>query len=77
MDHESLRTQVKAVELQAEKALLDHLAGLATDSAAMPSLPVDIRPAVTLDAVLAVAGAWSPDFPAEKLARLTQALSEG
>lgn len=69
----ALREQVKAIELQAEKILLEQLAGL---SGAGDRLPDNLVPAVMLDAVLAVASAWSGDYPAEKLARLTQTLSD-
>ncbi len=69
----ALREQVKAIELQAEKVLLEQLAGV---SGAGDRLPDDTAPAAMLDAVQAVASAWSGDYPAEKLARLTQTLSD-
>lgn len=69
----ALRTQVKAIELQAEKVLLEQLAAL---SGAGDRLPDNLVPAVMLDAVQAVASAWSADYPAEKLERLTQTLSD-
>ena len=69
----ALREQVKAIELQAEKVLLEQLAGL---SGAGGRLPDDLVPTVMLDALLNVASAWSDDYPAEKLARLTQTLSD-
>lgn len=69
LDHETLRTAVKAVELQAEKALLDALAHKTNRGADLPPIPVG-------DAIAAAANAWAPGCPAEKLARLTQALSE-
>ncbi|MCR6660378.1 MAG: TIGR02444 family protein [Asticcacaulis sp.] len=69
----ALRAQVKAIELQAEKVLLEQLAALSVGG---DSLPEALMPAVMLDAVLAVASAWSGDYPAEKLARLTQTLSD-
>ncbi|MFT4073930.1 MAG: TIGR02444 family protein [Asticcacaulis sp.] len=70
----ALREQVKVVELQSEKVLLEQLAALSVRSGAIPD---SLLPVVILDALLAVASVWSQDFPAEKLARLTQALSEG
>lgn len=69
----ALREQVKAIELHAEKVLLEQLAGLSTGA---DGLPDDLVPTVMLDALLNVASAWSDDYPAEKLARLTQTLSE-
>lgn len=69
----ALREQAKAMELQAEKVLLEQLAAL---SGAGDHLPDDLMPTVMLDAVQAVASAWSGDYPAEKLARLTQTLSD-
>lgn len=69
----ALREQAKAMELQAEKVLLEQLAAL---SGAGDRRSDDLMPAVMLDALLKVASAWSEDYPAEKLARLTQTLSE-
>jgi uncharacterized protein (TIGR02444 family) len=69
----ALREQVKAIELQSEKVLLEQLTGLSTGA---DGLPDDLMPAVMLDALLKVASAWSGDYPAEKLARLTQTLSD-
>ena len=69
----ALREQVKAIELHAEKVLLEQLAGLSTGA---DGLPDDLVPTVMLDALLNVASAWSDDYPAEKLARLTQTLSD-
>ena len=69
MDAEALRDKVKAVELQAERALLD---ALPRPSLATPALVVMTH----TQALMAAADAWSPGCPSEKLARLTQALSE-
>ncbi len=68
-----LREQVKAVELQSEKVLLEQLAVLSVNAESLPEALVRV---VMLDALLAVASAWSKDYPAEKLTRLTQTLSE-
>ncbi len=70
MDHESLRTTVKAAELQAEKALLDALQRMVCSDPAKPGMAIT-------DALTAAADAWAPGCPPEKLARLTEALSEG
>ncbi|MGN6207256.1 TIGR02444 family protein [Asticcacaulis sp.] len=69
----ALREQVKAIELQSEKVLLEQLAALSVRSGAVPD---SLLPVFILDAVLAVASAWSGGYPAEKLARLTQTLSD-
>ena len=66
LDREALRTTVKTAELQAEKALLDALPRGPQGPSTSPA-----------DAVKAAADAWAPGCPAEKLARLTEALSEG
>ena len=69
LDSEVLRNKVKAVELLAEKALLEALP--------LPPRPAAVTVGMTLTgAVMAAADAWAPGCPAEKLARLTQALSE-
>lgn len=70
MGHETLRTAVKAAELQAEKALMEVLERTVRAS----PVPAFLTAA---DAVMAVANAWAPGCPPEKLARLTEALSEG
>jgi len=62
----ALREKVKALELTAEKTLLDMLDGLRGGGQA----PVSGSLAVAADA-------WGPVPPAEKLAALAEALSEG
>lgn len=70
---QALREQVKAVELQAEKVLLEQLEALTIYRGCVAGERV---PVVMLDALMAAASAWSGDCPAEKLAILTQTLSE-
>ncbi|HST92024.1 MAG TPA: TIGR02444 family protein [Brevundimonas sp.] len=63
---EAIRTQVKAVELEAERRLLEALEALA------PAPAGPARPA--LDAMVAVARVWSPTTPRAGLVRLAQRL---
>ena len=69
LDSEALRDKVKAVELLVEKALLEALPRPPRAAAVTAGMTVT-------EAVMAAADAWAPGCPAEKLARLTQALSE-
>ena len=75
-----VREQVKAVELAAEKALMTLLESQSSpptlDVAALSVLP-GARNAVVLNGILAVATAWSPDTPLERLAQLSARLLEG
>jgi len=69
-----LRDSVKTVELQAEKALMAQLSGLCR-LRERQFLPPGVQTVLRLNALLAAASAWGTDYPAEKLARLTQALT--
>lgn len=63
----ALREQVKAVELAAERGLLEALEAL--------SAPAGPPPSDALPALAAAARAWSPVVPRAALTRLAQALS--
>lgn len=59
-----LRKEVKAVELKAERSLLDALEGIAGEGAGDP-----------LEALTAATAMWGPPPPAEALQRLVDAVS--
>ena len=63
---EAVRTQVKAVELEAERRLLAALEALAPGDAGPPGS--------TLEAMIAVARIWSPMTPRPGLVRLAERL---
>lgn len=65
-DREAVRAQVKAVELEAERRLLNALEALGPSSSG-PALP-------TLEAMVAAARAWSPMTPRAGLVRLAERL---
>jgi uncharacterized protein (TIGR02444 family) len=65
-DREAIRAQVKAVELEAERRLMAHLAGLSPDSIGAP------RP--VLDAMIAVSREWGRSVPRAGLDHLAQTL---
>lgn len=68
-DRLALRAQVKAAELQAEKALMARLAALGGGKS---TLNQDVA-----EALRATAAAWGGTAPAEALSRLSQALTKG
>ena len=76
----AVREQVKGVELSAEKALMTLLESQSPpatlDVVALSVIP-GARNAVVLDGVLAVATAWNPDAPLDRLAQLSARLLEG
>lgn len=65
-DREAVRSQVKAVELDAERRLLTALEALAPASSGPPRLP--------LPAMVAAARVWSPTTPRAGLVRLAERL---
>jgi uncharacterized protein (TIGR02444 family) len=65
-DREAVRTQVKAVELEAERRLLAALEAL--------SPPPEGGPVPVLDALVAVARRWSPMTPRAGLVQLAERL---
>lgn len=69
-----LRDQVKAIELEAERALMRQLESLPGEPRAAPA---PFRSALVLDSLGRIAGLWSPGFPAEGVARLSEALTKG
>lgn len=69
-----LRENIKAVELAAERALMEQLQALPGES---QDVPPPFLTALMLDFILKLAFLWSPDFPAEGLAKLCGALTKG
>ena len=65
-DREAIRTQVKAVELEAERRLLAALEGLAPAPSGPPQPPIH--------ALVAAARVWSPMVPRAGLVRLADRL---
>ncbi len=70
----ALRDKVKAIELEAERALMQLLESLSGEPRAVPA---PFRTVLVLDSLGRIAGLWSPGFPAEGVARLSEALTKG
>ncbi len=73
-DRLPLREHIKAIELEAEQALMRQLESLPGERR---DVPPPFRPALVLDGLRRTAQLWSPDFPAEGVARLAEALTKG
>ncbi len=71
-----LREKIKAMELDAERALMTALEGIAPARPALNPVLKQSIAVIVLDSFLAVSGAWSPQAPAAALASLTERLTK-
>jgi hypothetical protein len=69
-----LREKIKAIELEAERALMTRLAGL--EGGVKFDINQGIRPVVLVN-LCAVSQAWGRGVPESGLSRLLEALSDG